>query len=127
MFNIELIRKMFIYKYTYKKEFDMKDFKQLLKIDSNLINQKNFKEWIDNNNLLKQLKKWLDEYKLEKTFLEVYVIGKTSTEEIVDFLYDYGKKLPQETRCEILSDFLDKEKKKDEEMFEWGSDWNENN
>ena len=56
MFNIELIRKMFIYKYTYKKEFDMKDFKQLLKIDSNLINQKNFKEWIDNNNLLKQLK-----------------------------------------------------------------------
>jgi len=118
MFNIELIRKMFIYKYTYKKEFDMKDFKQLLKIDSNLINQKNFKEWIDNNNLLKQLKKWLDEYKLEKTFLEVYVIGKTSTEEIVDFLYDYGKKLPQETRCEILSDFLDKEKKKDEEMFE---------
>lgn len=117
MFDIELIRKMFIYENTNNKHFDMKDFKQLLKIDSNLINQKKFKEWIDNNNLLEKLKDWLKAYELEKAFSEVYVIGKTSVEEFVDFIHDYGEGISQEAGSKIVSNFLDKEKKKNEEMF----------
>jgi hypothetical protein len=117
MFNIELIRKMFIYENTTNKKFEMKDFKQLLNLDSNLISQKRFKEWIDNNNLTEVLKTWLKEHDLDKTFSEVYVVGKTSVEEFVDFLFDYGKDLPQETGGKILSNFLDKEKKKNQEIF----------
>jgi hypothetical protein len=108
---------MFIYENTTNKKFEMKDFKQLLNLDSNLISQKRFKEWIDNNNLTEVLKTWLKEHDLDKTFSEVYVVGKTSVEEFVDFLFDYGKDLPQETGGKILSNFLDKEKKKNQEIF----------
>jgi hypothetical protein len=117
MFDIELIRKMFIYENTTNKKFEMKDFKQLLKLDSNLISQKRFKEWIDNNNLTEVLKIWLKDHDLDKTFSEVYVVGKTSAEEFVDFLFDYGKDLPQEAGSKILSNFLEKEKKKNQDMF----------
>lgn len=47
MFNIELIRKMFIYERTINKKFEMTDLKQLLRLDDNLINQNKFKEWVD--------------------------------------------------------------------------------
>lgn len=118
MFNIELIRKMFAYEYIYKNKFEMKDFKLLLRLDEQYANQKKFKEWIDKKNLLEQLKNWLKEQQLEKTFLEVYVVGKTSVEEFVDFLYEYGKDLPQESGSKIVGNFLDKEKKKNKEIFE---------
>lgn len=118
MFDIELIRKMFVYEHATKNKFDMSNFKKLLKLDNELINQKKFKEWIDNNDLLEKLKEWLNEYELEKSFSEVYVVGKTSVEEFVDFLYDYGKDLPQEAGTKIVSSFLDKEKKKNKDMFE---------
>jgi len=117
MFNIELIRKMFVYEYTAENKFEMKDLKQLLKLDNELINQKKFKEWIDEHGLIKKLKEWLKEHDLEKTFSEVYVVSKTSVEEFVDFLYDYGKDLPQDAGGKIVSNFLDKEKKKNEEIF----------
>jgi hypothetical protein len=117
MFDIELIRKMFIYENANNKQFDMKDFKQLLKIDSNLINQKKFKEWIDDNNLLEELRVWLKGHDLEKTFPKVYVVGKTSVEEFVDFLYDYGKDLPQEAGTKIVSSFIKKERQKNKDIF----------
>jgi hypothetical protein len=117
MFDIELIRKMFIYENTNDKKFEMKDFKKLLKIDSNLINKINFKDWIDENNLVEKLKEWLKEQQLEKTFSEIYVVGKTSVEEFVDFLFDYGEDLTEGSGERILKNFMKNEKKKNEEIF----------
>jgi len=86
MFNIELIRKMFAYEHIYKK-FDMDDFKVLLRLEDKYSNQTKFKKWIDNNNLIEELKLWLNDKKLEKTFSEVYVIGKTDFEKEMDDIF----------------------------------------
>jgi hypothetical protein len=117
MFDIELIRKIFIYEKTTNKKFEMQDFKQLLKFDNKYCNQKEFKEWVNENNSVEELKEWLKKHDLEKTFSEAYVVGKTSVEEFVDFLYDYGKDLPQDAGSKIVSNFLDKEKKKNKDIF----------
>jgi hypothetical protein len=108
MFNIELIRKIFAYEHIYRK-FDMVDFKILLRLEEKYGNQVKFKEWIDNNNLVKELKEWLKEYKLEKTFSEVYVIGKTDVEIFVDDLY---KETDEEKRKQLVNDYMSNLKKK---------------
>lgn len=118
MDNIKLIRKMFAYEYINKTNFDMKDFKQFIKMDDKYSYQNDFKEWIDDNCLIKELKTWLEKQQLEKTFSEVYVVGKTSVEEFVDFLHDYGKDLPQNAGSKIVSNFLDKERKKNKDIFD---------
>ena len=51
MFNVKLIRKMFVYEKIYRK-FEMSDFKFLLNLDDKYIDKKYFKEWIDNNGLI---------------------------------------------------------------------------
>jgi len=117
MFDIKLIRKMFMYEKINKKQFNMKNLKQLLQIDSNLINQINFKKWIDDNSLLAELEEWLRIHDLEKTFSEVYVANKTSVEEFVDFISNYGGGITQEAGSTIAGNFLDKERKKNKDMF----------
>jgi hypothetical protein len=116
MFNIELIRKMFAYEHIYKK-FDRADFKFLLGLDDNYGNQVKFKNWIDENDLINSLKDWLKEYKLEKTFPEVYVATKTDTEMFVEFLYEHGKDISEKDRAKILKEHVEKEKKKNKDMF----------
>ncbi|MBY6838777.1 hypothetical protein [Clostridium botulinum] len=107
MFNIELIRKIFIYEKIYRK-FEMGDFKFLLKLDDKYINQKYFKEWIDNNGLIDELKDWLTTYKLEKTFKEVYVKDKTDVENLVDSLFESGLCKDRER---LLNEYFEKRKK----------------
>lgn len=111
MFNIELIRKMFVYNYFYGK-FEMGDFKQLLQLNEEYVNQNKFKEWIDENNLVGELQVWLKEQQLEKTFSEVYVIGKTDVEILVDTLYNYGNDMTKEGKCKMLDDYIKNQKKK---------------
>ncbi|OSA95743.1 UNVERIFIED_ORG: hypothetical protein B2H93_04795 [Clostridium botulinum] len=108
MFNIELIRKLFVYEKIYRK-FEMSDFKFLLKLDDKYINQKYFKEWVDNNGLIQELKEWLIAYKLEKTFKEVYVKDKTDVENLVDSLF---KNNSDKNREQLLNEYFEKIKKK---------------
>lgn len=117
-FDIKLIRKIFIYEQINNKKFEMINFKQLLKLDNELINQNKFREWVDNNHLLVILKEWLDEYGLDKTFSEVYVVGKSDTEMLIDFLYDYGDDIPEKNRGKMLTSHIDDLKKKRKETFE---------
>lgn len=91
MFNTELIRKMFAYEHIYR-EFNMVDFKFLLKLEEKYSNKVHFKEWVDNNNLIEELKDWLQDKKLEKTFSEVYVIGKTDFEKEMDEIFNEENK-----------------------------------
>ncbi|WP_252225295.1 MULTISPECIES: hypothetical protein [unclassified Clostridium] len=111
MFNIELIRKMFVYNYFYGK-FEMNNFKQLLQLNEEFANQNKFKEWIDKNDLVSKLKLWLKNQNLEKTFSEVYVVGRTDTEILVDILYDYGKEMSEDIKGKMIKDHIEKEKEK---------------
>lgn len=116
MFNIELIRKMFAYEHIYKK-YDRADFKFLLSLDNKYGDQSKFKEWIDENDYIDDLNNWLKEYKLEKAFSEVYVAIKTDTEAFVDFFYEHVKEMSDKERTEIVKEHMEKEKKKNKDMF----------
>lgn len=103
MFTIELIRKMFAYEQVYRK-FEMSDFKFLLKLDNQYVDQKYFKKWIDKNNLVEKLREWLSEYKIEKSFSEVYVEDRTDVEILIDSIYEETDK---EKRKKLLGNYLE--------------------